>query len=63
MLGLFVEFHGVEGSGEQVELLPPDPTPEKREPPQTLGIKGLRRFRCGPDGTRTRDLRRDRAAF
>ena len=27
--------------------------------PNSLKVKGF----CGPDGTRTRDLRRDRAAF
>ena len=31
----------------------------KQKAPNSLKVKGF----CGPDGTRTRDLRRDRAAF
>ena len=30
---------------------------------QVINLQGLRHFKSGPDGTRTRDLRRDRAAF
>ena len=30
-----------------------------KKAPNSLKVKGF----CGPDGTRTRDLRRDRAAF
>ena len=34
-----------------------------KNPLQNIDLQGVLLFYCGPDGTRTRDLRRDRAAF
>ena len=36
---------------------------QNKKPSQLLKLQGFCRLLCGPDGTRTRDLRRDRAAF
>ncbi len=40
-----------------------EPDPKKHRSPQTLTAVRFAAIICGPDGTRTRDLRRDRAAF